>query len=80
MALNNLLLLASFLLILCSVVAIEAATGISPPLNRSSFPDGFIFGTASSAYQVLQLFQLSFFQLCILDWIALNLRLKPVQK
>lgn len=57
MALNNLLLLASFLLILCSVVAIEAATGISPPLNRSSFPDGFIFGTASSAYQVLQLFQ-----------------------
>ncbi|KAL5081237.1 hypothetical protein RYX36_009658 [Vicia faba] len=51
----NILLLASFLLILCSVVITEAATvfanGISPPLNRSNFPDGFIFGTASSAYQ-----------------------------
>jgi len=61
MAYLNVLLMNYFLLILSSMVIIEAATiftdGNSPPLNRSSFPDGFIFGTASSAYQVLQIFQ-----------------------
>ena len=61
MAYMNVLLMNSFLLILSSMTIIEAATifsdGISLPLNRSSFPDGFIFGTASSAYQVLQIFQ-----------------------
>ncbi|WJX71789.1 Beta-glucosidase 12 [Trifolium repens] len=55
MELNVLHLLNFFLLILSSVAIIEATTiftdGISLPLNRSSFPDGFIFGTASSAYQ-----------------------------
>ncbi|KAK2421557.1 cyanogenic beta-glucosidase [Trifolium repens] len=55
MELNLLHLLKIFLLILSSVAIIQATTiftdGISLPLNRSSFPDGFIFGTASSAYQ-----------------------------
>jgi len=41
-------------------ISIEAAISTfstdnfkSTSLNRSSFPKGFIFGTASSAYQVL---------------------------
>lgn len=51
---------AVFLLCLFTTVALAtSAEAIAPllddvtSLNRSSFPTGFIFGTASSAYQVL---------------------------
>lgn len=50
---------AVFLLCLFTTVALAtSAEAIAPllddvtSLNRSSFPTGFIFGTASSAYQV----------------------------
>lgn len=47
--------LAAICSILCSrgsaTTAIPARYSTSR-LNRSSFPDGFIFGTASSSYQV----------------------------
>ena len=73
MELNLLLLMNFFLLILSSVAIIEATTiftdGISFPLNRSSFPDGFIFGTASSAYQVLQTFSIFLYLIVYLGTI-----------
>ncbi|KAE9600177.1 hypothetical protein Lal_00045799 [Lupinus albus] len=47
----NVHFLLSVLLILNSVIIFEATTHIYTSLNRSSFPQGFIFGTASSAYQ-----------------------------
>ncbi|KAJ7961661.1 Beta-glucosidase [Quillaja saponaria] len=46
MALKDYLILALLLILLKSVSIIESAS-----LNRRSFPTGFIFGTASSAYQ-----------------------------
>jgi hypothetical protein len=52
------------IVMILSYVAIVEATilltndVINNSLNRSSFPEGFIFGTASSAYQVLQLFNI----------------------
>ncbi|XP_058779379.1 beta-glucosidase 12-like isoform X1 [Vicia villosa] len=59
MAINLLLLLLSGIaVILSSLSIISEATilltnnDIIKSLNRSSFPEGFIFGTASSAYQV----------------------------
>ena len=60
----NVLLLQGIIVILSYVAIIEASIlltndDINNSLNRSSFPEGFIFGTASSAYQVLilQIFQ-----------------------
>lgn len=52
----NLLLLPRIVVILSCVAIIEATIlltndDINNSLNRSSFPEGFIFGTASSAYQ-----------------------------
>ncbi|XP_061355852.1 beta-glucosidase 24-like [Gastrolobium bilobum] len=51
----NIFLLQVILLILSSVTITEAtmifSNDISTSLNRSSFPEGFIFGTASSSYQ-----------------------------
>jgi hypothetical protein len=52
------------IVMILSYVAIVEATilltndVINKSLNRNSFPEGFIFGTASSAYQVLQLFNI----------------------
>lgn len=43
--------LFSFLLAFCLLYSADAGTNQS--LNRNDFPQGFIFGTASSAYQVL---------------------------
>ncbi|GMJ07111.1 beta glucosidase 13 [Hibiscus trionum] len=38
--------------ILVGLLSVEGkVSGSSPPLNRKSFPAGFVFGTASSAYQ-----------------------------
>lgn len=61
MVINLLLLLLSGIVLTLSCVSIitEATilltnNDITKSLNRSSFPEGFIFGTASSAYQVLQ--------------------------
>jgi len=60
----NVLLLSGIIVILNSLAIIEATilltNDISKSLNRSSFPQGFIFGTSSSAYQVFQIFQYSF--------------------
>lgn len=47
------------LLLVCSSVMLSSIANTRPfhfdvsSLNRSSFPEGFIFGTASSAYQVI---------------------------
>lgn len=38
------------------LVALLLEHGTCTPFNRSSFPDGFVFGSASSAYQVLLLY------------------------
>jgi len=57
------ILLSGFFVILSYVAIIDATIlltkiQISNSLNHSSFPQGFSFGTASSAYQVLlQIFQ-----------------------
>nr|ACD65510.1 beta-glucosidase D2 [Lotus japonicus] len=58
MALNTFLvfLLPLLSLLVCTLPSITFAEDVSPiadvvSLNRSSFPKGFIFGTASSAYQ-----------------------------
>ncbi|KEH26885.1 glycoside hydrolase family 1 protein [Medicago truncatula] len=53
---RNILLLSGIVVILTYVAIIEATIlltndDINNSLNRSSFPEGFIFGTASSAYQ-----------------------------
>jgi len=45
-----LLLLPFLLLAAASGAANDAAS--TPPISRKSFPEGFVFGTASSAYQV----------------------------
>jgi beta-glucosidase len=45
----GLLLLPFLLLAAASGAAYDAAS--TPPISRKSFPDGFVFGTASSAYQ-----------------------------
>ena len=39
--------------IILSVISLFAETIDSRILDRHSFPDGFIFGTAASAYQVI---------------------------
>ena len=56
MAFNNHGLLSITLIL--SLTMVEAATifnmGTTTSLNRTSFPEGFIFGTSSSAYQVSQ--------------------------
>ncbi|CAK8532339.1 unnamed protein product [Lathyrus sativus] len=57
MAINLLLPLSGIVVILSSVSIIESTTlltnnDITKSFNRSSFPENFIFGTASSAYQV----------------------------
>ncbi|CAD6260548.1 unnamed protein product [Miscanthus lutarioriparius] len=45
-------MLGRLLLLLIAVAASDANDGGSqPPISRRSFPEGFIFGTASSAYQ-----------------------------
>ncbi|KAJ7982476.1 Beta-glucosidase [Quillaja saponaria] len=44
-------ILNGLVLVLCMVTVVKANSGLSSFLNRSSFPPGFIFGTASSAYQ-----------------------------
>ena len=44
------LLMLPFLLLAAASGAAYAAS--TPPISRKSFPEGFIFGTASSAYQV----------------------------
>jgi beta-glucosidase len=49
-AMPGLLLLPFLLLAAASGAAYDAAS--TPPISRKSFPDGFVFGTASSAYQV----------------------------
>jgi len=59
-------LLPGITVILSYVAIIEATIlltndDINNSLNRSSFPEGFIFGTASSAYQVLQSFPIFFY-------------------
>ena len=46
----GLLLLPFLLLAAASGAAHDAAS--TPPISRKSFPEGFVFGTASSAYQV----------------------------
>jgi hypothetical protein len=65
----TLLLFYGVVVVLSYVAIIEATIlltkDINKPLNRSSFPDDFIFGSASSAYQVLQIFQYSFTIICI---------------
>jgi beta-glucosidase len=48
-AMPGLLLLPFLLLAAASGAAYDAAS--TPPISRKSFPDGFVFGTASSAYQ-----------------------------
>ncbi|RLM65157.1 non-cyanogenic beta-glucosidase precursor [Panicum miliaceum] len=48
-AMSGLLLLPFLLLAAASGAAYDAAS--TPPISRKSFPDGFVFGTASSAYQ-----------------------------
>lgn len=40
-------------LIVLSIISLFAETIDSRILDRHSFPDGFIFGTAASAYQVI---------------------------
>ncbi|KAG5124107.1 hypothetical protein JHK82_030844 [Glycine max] len=45
------ILIGVFTLVISSSVNITQA--VAPSLNRTSFPPGFIFGTASSAYQIL---------------------------
>ncbi|KAE9593295.1 putative beta-glucosidase [Lupinus albus] len=56
MAFNILILwVLTLVIITSSITLIEAVMPILvdvASLNRSSFPDGFIFGTASSSYQV----------------------------
>ncbi|KAL5081224.1 hypothetical protein RYX36_009645 [Vicia faba] len=59
MAINLLLLLLSGTVVIVSCVSIRTEAtilltnnDITKSLNRSSFPESFIFGTASSAYQV----------------------------
>jgi beta-glucosidase len=49
----GLLLLPFLLLAAASGAAYDAAS--TPPISRKSFPDGFVFGTASSAYQVQEI-------------------------
>ena len=44
------LLMLPFLLLAAASGAAYAAS--TPPISRKSFPEGFVFGTASSAYQV----------------------------
>jgi hypothetical protein len=38
--------------ILLPLLLVVAVSGEPPPISRRSFPEGFIFGTASSSYQV----------------------------
>ena len=45
--------------IILSVISLFAETIDSRILDRYSFPDGFIFGTAASAYQVVFLWAIS---------------------
>jgi hypothetical protein len=59
------LLFYGIVLILSYMAIVEATILLTnditnKSLNRSSFPEDFIFGTASSAYQVLQIFHYSF--------------------
>lgn len=57
MAMQGYFILRLFLLLLLSSVGIIKASDTpnygTALLNRSSFPEGFIFGTASASYQVM---------------------------
>lgn len=64
MALQGCLLLLSLSMVVLGSAVTTSSKAIIPPrydtafLNRSSFPAGFIFGTASSAYQVSTFFNM----------------------
>jgi beta-glucosidase len=51
---GRLLLLQLLILLAAASAAVAAYDGAGqlPPISRRSFPEGFIFGTASSSYQV----------------------------
>ncbi|XP_075488112.1 beta-glucosidase 18-like [Primulina tabacum] len=42
----------SLILLLLAIVTVESSTGDNFDIKRSDFPDGFLFGTATSAYQI----------------------------
>ncbi|XP_073027004.1 beta-glucosidase 18-like isoform X2 [Primulina eburnea] len=42
----------SLILLLLVIVTVESSTGGNFDIKRSDFPDGFLFGTATSAYQI----------------------------